>query len=216
MEAWISIREFSRRRDVALSAVQKAIESGRVTSVRRDSNGRLEAIEFYAASAEWDRNTDPTQASRSGQGSGRDVGTAPSAGELIDQAVVGDAATPDAATQKSVGELKPGADKDPHGYLKARATREQFDAKNSELDYLRAIGQLVSSDEVRAIAQRRYRAIRDQMLAIPGREAAVLAAERDPARCEAILMKAIKRVLHELADDARSETTRGTAERVAA
>jgi hypothetical protein len=58
--------------------------------------------------------------------------------------------------------------------------------------------------------------MRDALLNVPDRIAAVLAAERDPARVHAELTKEIKRVLHELSDDARAEIARGTSERVAA
>jgi len=66
-EEWISLREFARRREVSLAAVQKAIESGRVRAVTRDGNGRLTSIEFVRAMREWNGNTDPAQAARSGK-----------------------------------------------------------------------------------------------------------------------------------------------------
>ena len=66
------------------------------------------------------------------------------------------------------------------------------------------------------MAQRSYRTLRDKILNIPDRVAAILAAERDPARVHAALTAELKRVLHELSDDARAEAARGIAERVAA
>jgi hypothetical protein len=102
------------------------------------------------------------------------------------------------------------------GYLEHRAKREEYQAKQAELDYLEAIGELVPTSELRAAAASRYRAIRDKLLNIPDRLSAILAAEKDPAIVHAALAKEIKQVLHELSDDARAEAARGVAERMAA
>src|SRR4051812_46538394 len=70
-EDCISLRAFSRLRGVALSAVQKAIATGRVTSVKRsdpkDATSRIVGIFAQAATLEWNRNTDPSEAAKSGQ-----------------------------------------------------------------------------------------------------------------------------------------------------
>jgi len=72
VEEWVSLREFARRRGVSLQAVQKAIASGRVTAVRRapagaeGQPGRITAIEVCLATAQWNRNTDPAEAAKSG------------------------------------------------------------------------------------------------------------------------------------------------------
>jgi hypothetical protein len=106
-------------------------------------------------------------------------------------------------------ELRRSAEKDPHGYLKARAKREDFQARQAELDYLRAIGELISASDQRQVSAHRYRAMRDALLNIPDRVASILAAERDPARVHLELTNEIKRVLHELSDEARAEAARG-------
>jgi hypothetical protein len=73
VEEWVSLREFARRRGVSLQAVQKAIASGRVTAVKRadpgpeGQPGRILAIEVTAATQQWNRNTDPTEAAKSGK-----------------------------------------------------------------------------------------------------------------------------------------------------
>jgi len=268
-EEWVSLSEFARRRGVALFAVQKAIASGRVTAVRRDDTGRLVGIEVAAATMQWDMNTDPVEAAKSGKVLGQ-VTRASSAAiampatehppERAADASRGNEAarsdlfpegharscesingTADTAPFPAVPR-EPGADarippeagegtsavavvqtpapaipdKDPHGYYEARARREQFQSKQAELDYLQALGELVSSAEMRRISARRYRAIRDKLLNISDRLAAVLAAERDPAQVHAILTADIKRVLNELSDDASAELAGGVAERVAA
>ena len=272
MENWISLRAFARRHNVRLSAVQKAIESGRVTAVKRNAAGRLKGIEANLAALQWSQNTDPAQAERSGKtgaavsapepaqswspngeslvgwraaAMGGDKGSfvlspqAPAvAGEQL-QLASADVSTPangvaggpgssggpggaDGPVAAGAGpaQTMPGAPdantKDPHGYLESRAQRERYSAEQTKLDYLRALGLLVSAADMRVLSARRYRAIRDKLLNIPDRISAVLAAERDPVQVHAQLTVEIERVLHELSDDARAETARGAAERVAA
>lgn len=230
-EEWISLREFGRRRGVALSAVQKAIESGRVTAVKRDQGGRLVAIEANQATIQWNTNTDPAEAAKSGKVLG-DIHPASDRGELpLGESVPGAAsAVPQANTDRPAtvghgaadagdspaGAVNEGKDKDQHGYYAARAERERLTVDQQRLEYLKALGLLVSKAEIAQLTSRRYRAIRDRLLNIPDRLAAVLAAERDAAQVHALLAAELKRVLHELSDDARAEAARGTAERLAA
>jgi hypothetical protein len=197
-EDWITLREFARRREVALSAVQKAIESGRVSakSVTRSASGRLKAIEFNRASAEWNGSTDPVQAARSGQVLGQPV-----------LPVAGDEKQPDPER---------GGDRQSAEFYKHRAKTEEYKAKDAELDYLQKVGVLVSAEEVRSIAMRRYKSVRDSLLAIPEQEAAILAAETDASAVRDRLANAIKKALHGLADNARSDLAAGGAERLAA
>ena len=137
-EEWISLREFARRRGVALSAVQKAIETGRVTAVRRDSAGRLEAIEHQRASEEWNANTDPVQAARTGKVLETPSAPAPTlAVQATRELAEPESQNADASDPIAV------SDKDPHGYYKARAEREQHQAKLAELELLQELGRLV-------------------------------------------------------------------------
>ena len=218
-EDWVSLREFSRRHELSLAGVQKAIAAGRVTAVKRHAlSGRITGIEAIAAAAQWNANTDPAEAAKNGKtllasdtpreengASGTaGQGVAPAPGPERELAVP---ASPTSAA---------GASKDPHGYQAARAERERIDVQQRNLELAKALRLVISVDEQRQVSTRRYRAIRDQLLNIPDRICAALAAERDPAQVHAVLTNEIKRVLHELADDARTETTAGTAERVVA
>lgn len=112
-------------------------------------------------------------------------------------------------SQPDLGAPKPAPKDDPHGYLESRSKREHYLAKQAELEYLKDIGELVSAREVREVAFRRYRTLRDKLLNIPERVASVIAAERDPARCHKILTDEIKRVLNELAAAVRTEADGG-------
>jgi hypothetical protein len=211
-EEWISLREFARRRDVSLAAVQKAIGDGRVRSVRRGDAGRLEAVAYHAGMREWNESTDPAQASRTGAGIVVPAATEGAAAGSSDLA-------PQSDEKREVDQAGAAAssalDKD-FGYYESRARSEHFKAKQAELEFLRSIGLLVSVDEERQVKSRRYRAIRDQLLGIPDRICTIIAAERDPARVHVLLTQEIKRVLNELSDDAAAEAAGGAAERVEA
>jgi hypothetical protein len=256
-EDWISISEFARRRSCSHTAVQKAIESKRVpeTAVRRNEAGRLAAIEFHAAMAAWDRNTDIDQAARNGKVLGATA--APAAipvamdtslralgGAAIAPAIEGQGSTPAAKGEGGAagpdgspaaagdlvvafapaGGVQPSAaapqasttDLDQQAYYSHRAKREEFQAKQAELDYLESLGRVISTEEFERLSMRRYRAIRDTLLNIPDRVATILAAERDPARVHATLTTELKRVLNELHDAAAAEAAGGPSERVAA
>ena len=66
----ISVAEYARRRGVAKSAVQKAIESSRlVKSVDRSAKGKVLGVFPEHADVEWEANTDPALAP-SGAGAG--------------------------------------------------------------------------------------------------------------------------------------------------
>lgn len=230
-EDWVSLREFGRRHDLSLAAVQKAIETGRVTAVKRHAlSGRLKAIDAIAAAAQWNANTDPAEAAKNGKTQlasdtpreetawgGAGQGVAATLGPETELALSQVDQPPGGKPPGGESEpAAPGADKDPHGYYAARAARERINAAQQQLDYSKALGQLVSVAEVKQLSSRRYRAIRDRVLNIPDRVAAVLAAERDPAQVHATLTAELKRVLHELSDDARAEAAGGVAVGVAA
>lgn len=199
MEEWISLREFARRREVTLGAVQKAIESKRVTAVRRSQAGRLTAIEFHQACLQWNRNTDPDQAGRAGQGLAAS-NTQPTGLSAASVAP----GSEDSAAGSANGELplgKPPAaaqDNDEFGYLGHRAKREEFQAKRAELDYHERVGTLVSAADIREQQFTILREIRDNILAIATRVSPRLAAETDPMRIQVMLDDEHRKALNEL------------------
>jgi len=207
VEDWISLREFARRREVSLGAVQKAIASGRVTSVKREDNGRITAIAYHAATREWNGNTDIDQAARAGAPI-----LPPSMPTAQPSLLAPLAADPEPPAAPPV---TPANDQDAR-YLNARAHKQEFEAKQAELDYLKALGLVVATEDLQRVSSARYASVRDKLLNIPDRMATVLAAEREPARVHAALTGEIKRVLNELADDAEREAAGRAAQRVAA
>lgn len=60
----VSLRQFARGHGTTLAAVQRAIETHRITAVVRASSGRILGVYAAQASAQWKANTDPAQAAR--------------------------------------------------------------------------------------------------------------------------------------------------------
>jgi len=207
MEEWIGQRAFARRKGVSHTAVQKAIADGRIpaTAVRRKGD-RIAAIEFYAASAAWDANTDPAAQAKN------ELGLVPAESAELSAA----AADPKKGDASAAGDEPQRATKDPHGYQLERAKREKFAAATAELEYFKAIGLLVPVESVNESQRRLFREVRDKFLNLADRLTPVVTSERDPARVHAIIKSEIEKVLNELSDDARAESAEGTAERLAA
>ncbi len=173
----LSLRAYARHRGVRLSAVQKAIKSGRIAVLE---DGRVDPT---AADADWTRKTGPrpprprmaTTSSASGH---RAVVRAP-APDLSDPP-----------------RLETGVE-----YHRARAVRENYMARLAKIEFEERTGKVVNRDEVQVAAFNRFRAFRDGMLNIPDRLAAVLAAEGDAARVHELLTTEIRKALLEFADD---------------
>jgi hypothetical protein len=89
------------------------------------------------------------------------------------------------------------------GYAKARAARELYQAQLAKIELDRQRGVLVRADEVRLGAFNMARKARDQLIALPERVAAILAATQDPAEVQRILEEEIERICQEIADAER-------------
>jgi len=224
-EDWVSLREFGRRHALSLAAVQKAIETERITAVKRGHGGRLSGVEANAAWLQYNANTDPAEAAKNGKTLDEGIPPAENGAPGMPGQGVAPALGPERelglpeAKEPPAGQPAGGTavtSKDPHGYQAARAERERLEVQQRNLDLAKAIGLVISTEEQRRVSARRYRAIRDQLLNIPDRICAALAAERDPAQVHALLTTELKQVLHELSNDASAEVARGLAERVAA
>jgi len=90
-------------------------------------------------------------------------------------------------------------------YIKSRAAKMTFDARRARTDAERAAlelkalqGELVPVADVQVAAFNRARIVRDGMLNIPDRVAAVLAAESDEGKVHALLSAEIRTALTEL------------------
>lgn len=173
----ISQREYARRRGVSHMAVQRAIKSGRISTVD-------DKIDPGRADREWEQNTD--QSKPRNRVTGRPNHTR-AAGAPSEPMVLAD--------DSSGGGTGAAA-----GYAKARAARELYQAQLVKLELDRKRGELVRADEVRLGAFSMARKARDQLIALPDRLATILAATEDPSEVHRILADEVERICLELAD----------------
>lgn len=174
----VSMRELARVRGVSLTAVQKALKSGRIhTTPGPDGKPK---IDLEAAMAQWDANTE--QAKRR---------TAP------DKAPATAPQAPTTGTNPPTPPPKvPGASST---YADSRAIREAYLARIARLTYEERVGKMVESDRVKLEAFQAARLTRDTLLNLPNKISHELAAEVDPDKVHNLLTRAINGVLDELA-----------------
>jgi hypothetical protein len=222
MEEWMSLRAYARYRGVALSAVQKAIETRRVTAIREEG-GRITGIERHQADEQWGKNTDPVEAARNGKLgapasvptpglASADVKTDPAAAAAVGSAA--GAGAPNGEAAPGGGEMAPSGDQG--DYLAARAKREGYLAKRAELDYLEQIERLVPSEEVEREVAEIFSQLKSNVFLISDRKAQILAAEGDPVRVHRLLSDEFRTVFDEFSGRLASEAAAGAAEREAA
>ena len=87
-------------------------------------------------------------------------------------------------------------------YSRARAIREYYQASLAKIEYEQKVGKLLPKDEVQAAAFNTYRQFREQLLNIPDRVAAIIAAETgmDTKKVHEILTAEVRQALNEFAD----------------
>lgn len=164
MRQLLSLRAYARHRECALSAVQKAIASGRISTVT-DSKGRAR-IDPEVADIQWAKNTDPLQSLRA-------------TGGFLDAAAATETA--------SAGAPEPEADnRVEYRDEQVRLTRVTADLKQLELRT--RVGELAEVEPiVRAITDT-HTAARNAVMALPDRLSSTLAAETDALRVYDLLL----------------------------
>jgi hypothetical protein len=192
MEEWMSLRAYARHRGVALSAVQKAIESRRVTAIKEDG-GRICGIEKHQADAQWSANTDAAEAARSGtfQGPGKPAGAAPGDGILVlasGGGLQGD--RPPAGEQ-------PSPTGDQGNFLAARVKEAELRGELLELDKLERLGELLPRAEVRRVFSEIFAQLKIAAFRIPDRKAQALVGETDTVRIHRVLSDELRQVFDE-------------------
>jgi hypothetical protein len=87
-------------------------------------------------------------------------------------------------------------------YSKARAIREYYQASLAKIEYEQKVGKLLPKDEVQAAAFNTFRQFREQLMNIPDRVAAIIAAETgmDTKKVQEILTAEVRHALNEFAD----------------
>ena len=167
----MSLRAYAKHRGVAMSAVQKAIRTGRITTT---TDGKIDPAQ---GDAEWKQNTAPRPRHRKSITPGRTAGRT---SLQVPQP---------ALDPSSVG-----------GYATARAVREQYLARITKIHHDQLAGKLVSRDEVAVEEFNEKRIIRDGVLNIADRVAAQLAAETDEKKVHEILTTELRNALNGIAD----------------
>lgn len=106
---------------------------------------------------------------------------------------------------KPQGRAVPAADGSASGptYSQSRAVRELYLARLAKIEFEERTSKLVSRDEVTVAAFMTARTVRDNLLNIPDRLAAMLAAESDASRVHETLSEEIRKALIELSRDNR-------------
>jgi pyruvate/2-oxoglutarate dehydrogenase complex dihydrolipoamide acyltransferase (E2) component len=177
----MSLRAYARHRGVALSAVQKAIATGRIHP-EPDSS-----IDPIKADAQWDRHTRTAQPTTPRVTTARPPPIAQH------------------ASQPAAPPPMPQASDDARGvdYHKARAVRETYSARLAKLEFEERTGKLISKDEVDIKYFQLARQLRDRMQQIPRKVApeivALVVADPDVRGVTDILDVAIREALEDLA-----------------
>ena len=174
----VSQREYARRRGISNVSVHEAIKAGRISTV----DGKIDPD---LADREWRENTDQSKPRNRITGSPKHARVAGEPSEPMD---FGGA---------------DGGNGTASGYAKARAARELYQAQLAKLELDRQRGTLIRADEVRLGAFNMARKARDQLIALPERVAALLAATQEPAEVQRILEEEIERICQEVADAER-------------
>ena len=181
MAEYISLRAYARRRGVSLGAVQKAIESRRVTAIREDGN-RITGIDPLEADRQWAANTDAIESARNGKF------LEPPAGPVV--------SGPAAAGGGQPGD-KPTEQGDQGNFLLARIRGVELDNQLKDLDKLERMGELVPWAEIEAEFGEIFAQHRNAAFRIPGRLAQILAAETDPVRIDRLITDQLRAVFDE-------------------
>lgn len=187
----MGFREYARHREAnnlpgsSLRAVQKAIETGRITVVQ-DDKGK-QRIDPEVADIQWGRNTDPDQSARAN--SARDLLNLPSGGGQASGARNGEGGT-------GGGES--------NAYWDARIRRETAEASKAEIQLEEMAGRLVKKDTVERAAFEIARLERDMLLSVPSKIAAEVAAMDDPVEVEQRIRNEIRRALDAVANLAKT------------
>lgn len=176
----ISQAEFARRRGFSRQYVSRLVRQGVVRLV----DGKLDPLEADAALAAQREPARPLRRAGGGSGATTDRAAGPASAPRT-------SATGVSSHGAASGDL-------PTLLLKTRIKSEVERAKLLELKAKVEAGKYVDADEVKVAAFNRARVVRDSLLNIPDRVAAVLAAETDPQKVHALLAAEIRGALEEL------------------
>ena len=171
----MSLRQYSRHRGCSLSAVQKAIETGRIRTAKEETLGKriYKYVNSIDADVDWQNNTDPVQqrtATRKDKGIKDELSPhSPTPSSDNSEQIT---MFPDSSKEKHShggGESKVGASTTGDMYNKARAVHEHWEAKKSELEYKKMLGELVEVETVRTQLFSLASDLKQNILTVPSR-----------------------------------------------
>ncbi|MGV8823978.1 hypothetical protein [Methylibium petroleiphilum] len=184
--AYMGFREYARHRKCALSAVQKAIDAGRIRTEIVDGKAKINSEQ---ADRDWLLNTD--LAKQSLLNSAGPTGELP----LDDEPEEG---ADDAAA--APGAPPPEVDQHTIAYRRDRAANESIRVQRAQLELDQLRGKLVDRDEVARLRFTEFRALRDRLGNVGTRIKDACAAESDPLLVEQLIDGEIAAALTEFAD----------------
>jgi hypothetical protein len=187
MTELISYREYARRKGVTLKAVQKAIDSGRITTTLNEKG--QPKIDPAIADQQWESNTNPAKRQMK-----------------IEKAPV-HSDSDDASEDALILSLDDNLNESEIDYSTSRALREYYDAKLRKLEYLQKAGELVNAKDLEHLLFERGRIIREALESIPARVANLFAAETDSTKILQHLTKEIQMALEGLKNVSQSRNS---------
>lgn len=170
MARWGRGTQLAAELGITRQAVSKAEKSGRIT---RAANG---LFDLDAAGIQYRLHTDPEQQARSLQQRQADV-------EVLD---------------RPVGLELPGGSP-AERLVREKARREAAEADLAEIELAEKRGETMAMSEHKRVLFALARSVRDALLQIPSRTAALVAVESSQAACQGILDAEIRKVLEQLA-----------------
>jgi len=199
----LSQRAYARHRGCSQAAVWKAIQTGRISVVKVGTGVKINPS---TADREWAENTDQSKPSNAetGDPTHRRDPAAPSvpmdldaAGELEQIPLFEE---PKCRISFEAGGNGSEDAEEVGSYAQYRARREKALARRAELELEEKIGSLVPVSEVQQAGFESARKVRDLLIAIPERVAAVLAAIDEPAEILTVLETEIEAICGELSN----------------
>lgn len=177
----VSMREFARQMGVQLQAVQFGIKHGRIEIAETRQTGKRTRvfIDLITQGPAWKANVDPGRVTR------------PTRGEMAAQA---------GASGPAAAAGKPAAGAVVSNFQIARTAREALNAKITELEYRKKIGDLVELEAVKELFFNAAKTTQQSLLNIPARISAIVAAKTDEREIYDLLEKEISESLENLSN----------------
>lgn len=190
--ALLSFAAYAKRRGVSPATVTKAVASGRISTQVDPRTGRR-AIDPEVADREWDERTD--RAKQEGSIAYQKQRRRGDAAPTDDDVQPENPTTEASPAPPSLSESSASA-----ALALSKARREHYNAELARLAFEQKTGRLVEAEEVQRQAFATGRIVRESMLNLPDRLAAMLAGETDPRRIHALLTDEITKALEALAN----------------